>query len=155
MKKIFPVMMLLFMGLVFSRCNQNNKIEDNNALDNIAFSTIDGFFKKIKIGDSTAMISLLMQNENIDLKDSTTLDLQSKFNLINLYSGPFISDTLITKRLLNSDIGVYCYLAKYQMKFYRFTFVFYNNGEDVKIFRFSFDQAIDRELQESIKLYVN
>ena len=59
------------------------------------------------------------------------------------------------KKLLEDDLGVYSYLVRYEKKFYRFVFVFYNNSKAVKIYRFSFDDTIDIELEEAIKLYVN
>jgi hypothetical protein len=40
-------------------------------------------------------------------------------------------------------------------KIYRLTFSFYNNDLAVKIYKFSFDDVIDIEMEESLKLYVN
>jgi len=145
----------IFTLFIFSKCSQKETRPINSALDQKSYLIIDAFFKDASTGDTSAIIKLLKQNENIDLTDSLTKDLQSKFNFINQNSGAFVSDKLLRKKILNDDVGVYCYLVKYDKKFYRFTFVFYNNNRDVKIFRFSFDETVDIELEESIKLYAN
>jgi hypothetical protein len=61
----------------------------------------------------------------------------------------------LKKRFMNDDIGMYSYLAKYDKKFYRFVFMFYNNGKTVKLYKFLFDDNIDLELEESLKFYTN
>jgi len=84
-----------------------------------------------------------------------TLILKKKFNDINESFGKFISYRLLRKKLLDDDLGVYAYFVRYEKKFYRFVFVFYNNGNEVKVYRFAFDDTADIELEEAIKLYVN
>lgn len=155
MKNRIIIIIMVIIELISNGCNQKVVTIKNNILEATAHSTIQSFFSAIGKGDSSAMITLLKQNDNIDLTDSLTIDLLNKFDFMNQNSGTFISDTLLRKKTLNNDVGVYCYLAKYEKKFYKFTFVFYNNGKEVKIYRFSFDESIDIELEEGIKLYVN
>jgi hypothetical protein len=102
----------------------------------------------------TAMDDLLSSNENIDLKDSSTIVLKDKFSNINRFSGAYRGNSLIKKKSINDDIAVYSYLAKYDKKFYRFVFVFYNNGVKTKIYKFMFDDTAELEIEESLKLYM-
>jgi hypothetical protein len=137
-------------------CSQPKNNEKEKNLDKIVVPIIEDFFAKIQSGEyKTAVDYLLGKNDNIDLRDSFTIRLREKFNNLNETSGSYISSRLMRKKLLEDDLGVYSYLVKYDKKFYRFVFVFYNNSKTVKIYRFSFDDTIDIELEEGIKLYVN
>lgn len=128
--------------------------QQENVLDKQSTLTIDEFFKQVEVGEyKLAIQNLLKQNENIDLKDSSAINLISKFNYLNEMSGKYVGNQLLKKRLVNSDIGMYSYLVKYKRKFYRFLFEFYNNGDGGKIYKFKFDDTLDLEMEESIKLY--
>jgi hypothetical protein len=130
-------------------------IGESQYLDEQAKPVIDAFFAGVKSGNYTkALYNLLTQNENIDMQDSLTIRLENKFVLMNEASGDFISGKLVRKKALADDLGIYIYLAKYEKKFYRFSFSFYNNGSSVKIFKFAFDDSIDIELEEGMKLYI-
>ena len=152
MKKI---LVILLVCTTFG-CDTRNVKENNSKLEKESQPIIDVFFDKLKSGNfRTALSELLSNNEDIDMKDSATLNLESSFNSINALSGRFESKRFLRKKELGNDVGVYVYLVKYEKKFYRFSFTFYNNDVEVKIYKFSFDDAIDTELEEAIKLYVN
>jgi hypothetical protein len=148
-----------FLLLSLCSCEQQslkNPSTDSRYLTNKIAPIIDSFFNQVKSDNyKMALIELFSQNENIDLHDSLTINLESKFNAINESSGKFVSQRLLRKKELADDLGVYIYLVKYEKKFYRFSFTFYNNGSSIKIYKFSFDDVIDVELEEGIKLYVN
>jgi len=151
------MMLQFFLLLTLCSCAQQLK-KDNNSkyLVSQIQPVIDGFFENIqKDKYQFAIDELLNKNENIDSKDSLTISLKKKFIGINESSGKFMSKRLLRSKQLDDDLGVYTYLVKYEKKFYRFVFVFYNNGNIVKIYRFSFDDVIDIELEEALKLYVN
>lgn len=136
--------------------NIKNPSTDSKYLSNKITPIIDTFFNQVKSDKyKTALSELFSQNENIDLHDSLTINLENKFNAINESSGKFVSQRLLRKKELGDDLGVYIYLVKYEKKFYRFSFTFYNNGSSIKIYKFSFDDVIDIELEEGMKLYVN
>lgn len=154
MKK--PLITLFLVSAFYSCSQQANKDSSSNYLESESKSSIKVFFEKMQSGDyKIALNELLRKNENIDLQDSLTINLKNKFNAINESSGKYVSESFLRKRELPNDLGIYVYFVKYQTKFYRFTFTFYNNGSQVKIYKFSFDDTIDRELEEAIKLYVN
>jgi hypothetical protein len=126
-----------------------------NNFDKTCVPIIGNFFQKVSSKNYNAAIDeLLSANENIDLKDSATIALKSKFSVINQVSGVYRGNSLIRKRSINDDIAIYSYLAKYDKKFYRFIFEFYNNGVQTKIYKFLFDDSAEFELEESLKLYM-
>jgi len=153
MRVLFGTLILLFL---FDSCSDKGKNDASSFLDERSLIAIKPFFENIESGKyEIAARDLLKSNENIDLNDSSTINLIRKFIELNQTSGRFVSYKILRKKTFQNDIGVYCYLAKYEKKFYRFTFVFYNNEKEVKIFKFSFDDNIDAELEEGTKLFLN
>ena len=146
------VLILLLCG-----CGQQNQDEnDSKFLDSQSQPVIKTFFDNIALGKyKIALNELISKNKNIDLADSLTINLRTKFNYINESSGNFVSKRLLRKKELGDDLGVYIYLVRYEKNFYPFTFTFYNNGAEIRIYKFAFDDNIDTELEEAIKLYVN
>jgi|HubBroStandDraft_1064217.scaffolds.fasta_scaffold292911_1 hypothetical protein len=135
-------------------CKSPDSANMNN-FDKTCVPIIESFFQKVSSKNyNTAINELLSANENIDLKDSATIALKSKFSVINQVSGVYRGNSLIKKRSINEDIAIYSYLAKYDKKFYRFIFEFYNNGVQTKIYKFLFDDSAEFELEESLKLYM-
>lgn len=139
---------------LFSIVSCTSKSEEISSFEARCNAKIDQFFSKIENKQfDSALKELLESNQNIDISDSATISLLEKFRNINLASGEYISRKILRKRELNSDLGIYTYLVKYEKKFYRFVFVFYNNDKEIKLYKFSFDDVIDIEMEESIKLY--
>ena len=148
---------LLFACLcvVYSGCKSSENTSSANKLDAVCAPIIDDFFKKMEANNyKAALDNLLSSNENIDLKDSATLLMKSRFAEINQLSGAYKGRSLLKKRNINDDIAIYSYLSKYDKKFYRFVFVFYNNGTTTKIYKFLFDDTVEIEIEESLKLYI-
>lgn len=155
MKKNNNIAVGLFFILAFA-CGQRVDTKKELFIDEKSMPIIETFFENLQnISAKKAIDDLLGGNENISLSDSLTVALRDKIDYINEASGIFVSKRLMRKKALENDLVVYAYIVKYEKKFYRFTFVFYNNDKDVKLFRFGFDEAMDVELEESIKLYVN
>lgn len=148
MKGILAVLIFINIG-----CNSQSS---KSIIDKNALPLIDSFFKTVKNQEaSVALEHLLKSNPNIDVADSATLRLKDNFILINQASGVYMGNRLLKKRFIEDDIGIYSYLAKYEKKFYRFVFMFYNNGNSVKLYKFLFDDNLDVELEESLKYYLN
>jgi hypothetical protein len=146
---------ILLISCFIVGCNGSNKTDTSSKLDAICVPIIDSFFQKVESKNyKVAIDDLLSSNENIDLKDSGTIVLKDKFATINQISGDYRGNSLLKKKSINNDIVVYSYLAKYDKKFYRFLFAFYNNGVKTKIYKFSFDDSAELEIEESLKLYM-
>jgi len=145
--------LLISFVVLFAGCNSQ---PSQSYLEKAAIPIIDSFFVGLRKNDvSNSLVQLLTSNPNISLNDSITQDLKNKFILINETAGTYMGERLVKKRLLENDIAVYSYLVKYDRKFYRFIFMFYNNGKTVKLYKFLFDDDIDMELEGSLKFYVN
>lgn len=116
--------------------------------------TIDSFFMQVERNAYVeAFNNLIASNPNILPSDSASVSLRKQFSEIVQFSGAYHGKSLVKEKTINDDVAAFSYLVKYEKKFYRFTFVFYNNGISTKIFKFSFDDNVESELEESIKLY--
>ena len=102
-----------------------------------------------------AIEDLLKTNPHIIIEDTATLNLKDKFNYINENAGVFMGYKLLKKRFIEDDIGIYSYLVKYEVKFYRFIFIFYNNDKNIKLYQLMFNDDLDEELEGSLKYYIN
>lgn len=128
----------------------------SNRIDKECQPALDSFFVGIATGKHMESLDkFLRTNKNFSLQDSAVLDLRNKFNTLNIYSGKYIGYKLLKKRNLQDDVMVYSYLVKYERKFYRFVFIFYRPGDTPQIYKFLFDDVLDTELEESLKLYLN
>jgi hypothetical protein len=149
---------IVFLGLsltlAVSGCATKSK-DKKDFLDSQSKQTIDKFFEAIASDNyKKGLIELFKSNQNISLEDSSTILLEKNFYQINETNGKFVSDSLLRQHQIGDDIGAYSYLVKYEKNFFRFFFIFYNNGHDTKIYKFSFDSEIPAELEESIKFYL-
>ena len=144
------LILIFFITTGCSSQSSKNNIEKDSA------PLINSFFQTIKNQEAASALDILLKsNPNIDIEDSATLHLKSSFVIINQASGVFMGYRLLKKRFIEDDIGIYSYLAKYEKKFYRFVFMFYNNGDHIKLYKFLFDDNLDVELEESLKYYLN
>lgn len=145
---------LVFICLLIA-CKNSNTGDTRSSLDSTCIPVIETFFNKIETNNYTAAINdLLKSNENIDLMDSATIAMKERYGSINQISGKYRGYSLLKKRNINNDLAAYSYLVKYDKKFYRFIFVFYNNGINTKIYKFLFDDTAELEVEESLKLYM-
>lgn len=146
----YSIILLVVLSLLGCNTFEKKKLSS----DEDCIPVINRFYGGIKKSDyDRSLIELLRSNPDINLKDSGTIDLEEKFSNINRTSGNFISFTIVRKREIANDISVYSTIAKYEKKFYRFVFVFYKPTQIVKLYKFQFDENVETELEESLKLY--
>jgi hypothetical protein len=67
--------------------------------------------------------------------------------------GEYYGYGLITKKELANSFAIYSYLVKFDRQPVRFLFEFYKPKEKWGLYSFSYDDNIDDELAEAIKLY--
>ena len=148
----YLIVFVLFIGI---SCQSENS-QAENAVDISAKAVIEPFLNSLKERDVThSLEKLLANNNNIRIDDSVTLDLKRKFIHIHENSGAYSSFRLVKAKRVGDDIAVYSYLVKYSEKFYRFIFMFYNNGHSVRLYKFSFDDSMAVEMEESLKYYLD
>ncbi len=129
---------------------------EKNLMDKTAMPLIDSFYSKVQRKEAALAIDgLLSSNPNINLKDSATLDLKSKFIFLNENAGSFMGYKILKKRYIENDIAVYSSMGKFDKRFYRFIFIFYNNGVKTRLYKFLFDDYLEAELEGSLKFYTN
>lgn len=117
---------------------------------------IDAFFTKMEQNHPMESIKeLLALNENIDISDSLSQDLIQKFEYINTHAGKFVDRKILVKRSIKDDVIIFSYLVKYEKMFYRFNFIFYDNGKKCTLHKFVLDDVMTIELEELTKLYMN
>jgi hypothetical protein len=128
----------------------------SNNLDNQCQLVIDNLFQGIKNNKPTeSLIKLISQNKNINQGDSATQELIKKFSFINSCSGSYLGNKLLLKRNITDKVIIYSYLVMYEKKFYRFIFIFYNPSDNMVPYKFIFDDNLEFEQEESLKLYLN
>lgn len=121
-------------------------------VDKSSLPIIHSFFKRIRIkGVAAALEQLLASNPDMDAGSTEALHLKKQIVSIHETSGRFMEFRLLKKGFLDDDIGVYSYLAKYEKRFYRFVFTFYNNGDAIRLYKFLFDDDLDTELEKSLR----
>lgn len=156
--KLFITTRVLFVIFSFVLlCGCNDAIGNQETPDPFyaaSVQSIEGFLKKLQTGDADeALQSLLRQNPNIDIQDSSVIQLRKSFIEINQFSGRLVDAKMITSRVLSGRVAIFSYLASFEKRFYRFLFLYYNNGANVRIYKFKFDDSIDLELEESLRLF--
>jgi hypothetical protein len=123
-------------------------------IDKAAGAVIDSFFKKVRTkGAAIAIDQLFASNPDIDTQNPAAINLKSRFVSVHETAGRFMEYRLLKKRFVEDDLGVYSYLVKYERSFYRFIYTFYNNGSSIKLYKFSFDDMLDSELERSLKFH--
>jgi hypothetical protein len=128
------------------------KTEKITKFDRESTEIIQKFLGRLGNDGQAALNDLLKSNPNISLADSSTINLINRFKIVNEYSGKYLESGLIKSKKIGDDVAIYSYLVKYEKKFYRFVFIFYRTYT-VNIFKFSFDDEIDFELEQALKLY--
>jgi hypothetical protein len=146
---------LLIAITILVSCSSSKESHSENKLEQDCRPMIEDFFKQLKERDTLALKKFLSSNEFLDITDSASQDLFSKFLLLGKTSGSLLSYSPLHKKVINNDIAAFSYLAKYEKRFYRYTFLFYNNSRDTRIFKFSIDEQAGFELEESLKIYLH
>lgn len=153
MNKYLLMLLLLLAG---SGCQQPAQT-DASAIDQTAEKILAPFFNSLKNSESSSRMleKLLGSNSNITVNDSVRADIERKLDFIRQSSGAYVSARMVKKQGIGDDVMAYSYIIKYKVKFYRFIFVFYNNGESVKLYKFSFDEEVNEELESGMKFYMD
>lgn len=154
MRVICALFLTCLLSCSFCACKSSDS-GSGDTLDKYAAVLVKDFFQSIEANDGNAgIMKLLSSNPFISLEDSATKGLILKFNELNTSSGKYRSAKLIKTRNLNDDVALYSYLVKYERQFYRFNFLFYNDGVTMRLHQFSFDDSIEEELETWSQLFM-
>ena len=138
-------------------CTSNkSSLAQASPIKAVAIPIVGTFFQTLAKGNSdSALYQLLLNNENFSFSDSSTILMREKLNIINAKSGRFVDFKLLKEKSIGEYVEMYSYIVRYENKYYRFIFEFYNNGSSTRIYKFLFDDNVDIELEESLKFYSN
>ncbi len=140
MKKIF------FVGLLF--------YSFNGFAQNDPQKIIDEFFNLYKEKSTDAALDYIFKtnkwmNESQDQIDNVKFKLNGTLKQL----GELAGHNLITKKTLGEHLALYTFMVRYDRQPLRFSFLFYNPNNQWRLHNFSFDHALDTELEEATKAY--
>jgi hypothetical protein len=117
-----------------------------------AQSYIDGFFKRYKASPDSAIDYIFNTNKLFAKNSSQITVLKMKVDSLQLSLGKYTGKELISERSASPSLVIYSYLVKHENQPIRFTFIFYKALNDWALYRFNFDDSMDQEMFEAVKI---
>lgn len=115
-------------------------------------SYIDGFFKRYKASPDSAIDYIFGTNKLFVRNASQINVLKMKIDSLQLSLGKYTGKELISERSASPSLVIYSYLVKHEDQPIRFTFIFYKAQNDWALYRFNFDDSMDQEMFEAVKI---
>lgn len=116
-----------------------------------AMSFIDMFFKKYKTSPDSA-IDYIFATNKLFTNLAQINAVKAKLDSGQAALGKYLGKELISQKSVSPGFVGYTYLAKHENEPIRFTFIFYKPQNDWILYRFNFDDAIDTELFDALKI---
>lgn len=114
-------------------------------------SYIETFFKKYKTSSDSAIDYIFGTNKLFTNLSQINM-LKSKLDSLQLSLGPFIGRELIAEKSATNSLVIYSYIVKHENQPIRFIFMFYKPHNDWELYRFNYDDGMDAEMLESVKI---
>jgi len=113
----------------------------------------DKFFSIYEKEPIKAVEYAFSTNKWFERKQDGIADLKSRLkNLIDL-CGEYSGYELLSKKTAGQNITIMSFILKYDREPIRFTFYFYRVKNNWRVNNFSFDEDIDKDLDEACKAY--
>jgi hypothetical protein len=112
---------------------------------------LDGFFKKYKTSPDSAIDYIFGTNKLFANNPQINL-LKQKIDSLQLSLGKYVGHELISQRSATNSLVIYSYLVKHEDQPVRFIFMFYKAKNDWALYRFNYDDGMDTELLEAVKI---
>lgn len=116
-----------------------------------AASYIETFFKKYKMSSDSAIDYIFGTNKLFTNQAQINL-LKSKLDSLQISFGKYMGRELIAQKNASNSLVIYSYLVKHENQPIRFIFMFYKPQHDWELYRFNYDDAMDMELMEAVKI---
>jgi hypothetical protein len=116
-----------------------------------AMSYIDMFFKKYKTSPDSA-IDYIFATNKLFTNLAQINAVKAKLDSGQAALGKYLGKELISQKSVSPGFVGYTYLAKHENEPIRFTFIFYKPQNEWILYRFNFDDAIDTELFDALKI---
>lgn len=110
------------------------------------------FFEKYKANNTSEAIDFLFDS-NSNINKSQIQNLKDKLSSAGLLAGKFNGYEQITTQKASPSLIYYSFLVKHDIQPIRFNFMFYKPKDKWEIYKFKFDDQVDKELEESGKVY--
>jgi hypothetical protein len=114
-------------------------------------SYLDAFFKKYKTSPDSAIDYIFGTNKLFANNPQINL-LKQKIDSLQLSLGKYVGHELISQRSATNSLVIYSYLVKHEDQPIRFIFMFYKAKNDWALYRFNYDDGMDTELLEAVKI---
>jgi len=114
-------------------------------------SYIETFFKKYKTSSDSAIDYIFGTNKLFTNVSQINL-LKSKLDSLQLSLGPFIGRELIAEKSATNSLVIYSYIVKHENQPIRFIFMFYKPHNDWELYRFNYDDGMDVEMLDAVKI---
>lgn len=115
-------------------------------------SYIETFFKKYKTSPDSAIDYVFGTNKLFARNASQINMLKIKMDSLQLSLGKYTGRELITEKSASPSLVIYSYLVKHENQPIRFTFIFYRAINEWALYRFNYDDSMDQEMFESVKI---
>ena len=115
-------------------------------------SIIDTFFKKIKSDGTDPAIDYLFNTNKLFNNVAQINLLKIKLDSLQRSVGQYVGKELIAQKSAGTSLVFYSYLVKHDNQPIRFTFIFYKPKNDWVLYRFNYDDGMDAEMLESVKI---
>jgi hypothetical protein len=112
---------------------------------------LDAFFKRYKTSPDSAIDYIFGTNKLFANNPQINI-LKQKIDSLQLSLGKYIGHELISQRSATNSLVIYSYLVKHEDQPMRFIFMFYKPKNDWELYRFNYDDGMDTELLEAVKI---
>ena len=116
-----------------------------------ATTYLDAFFKKYKTSPDSAIDYIFGTNKLFANMSQIGL-LKLKLDSLQISLGKYVGHELISQRSATNSLVIYSYLVKHENQPIRFIFMFYKPKNDWELYRFNYDDAMDVEMLEAVKI---
>lgn len=115
-------------------------------------SYIETFFKKYKASPDSAIDYIFGTNPLFARNASQINVLKMKMDSLQLSLGKYTGRELISEKSASPSLAAYSYLVKHENQPIRFTLIFYKALNEWALYRFNYDDAMDQEMFEAVKI---
>ena len=115
---------------------------------------IDRFFKEyVDLGPQDALDNIYSTMPWVERVRDDVDQLKMQFGGLQNIVGNYYGHELIANKDLADSFSIFTYLVRFDRQPIRFTFQFYRPDKDWGLYGFSYDDNLDDELEEAVRLH--
>jgi len=117
-----------------------------------AAAVIDEFFKKYKDEGTGPALDYFFGTNKYFMNAEGLAQLKVKLDSVRQSLGAYVGKELISQKSASGSLVLYSYLVKHEVQPMRFTFILYKPHNDWVFYRFLYDDRMDQEMEEAVKI---